>query len=293
MTRRTPIVLVCSIVLSFLVGHHTVSAIDVVQVRPLLYREKLDNGETKRGLIDLSNGSNEASEFDMSVRLFRQVGDDGSLEFYDDPDISRGIQVEVSNVELKAKEAVRIGFSVDGSKLPQGDIFAAILATAEHESAPQAIVSVAQIGTLLILQNGVPGERKASIAALDIDPLQIGDAVRGAVSVTNPANSTRMTGFFPSMQITIQPLGMTTKFEGPLIYAGRTRTFDFSVPSSQFGVYKIIVAANGESASRYVFLMTGVWKIVAPLGIATLLVLGGALYLYLQVSKRKHALHPR
>jgi len=282
MMRRL-VLMVCLVIGGGVILPQTAHA-DTLQVRPLLYKETLSKGEAKRGAIDIANGSQDKEEYALSVRLFRQVGDDGSLEFYDRPDVTDGILLDVTSIELNPKDAARITFTVDGSKLPQGDVFAVILVTTKHTTAPDSIVPAAQVGTLLVLQNGQPGPRTAQIDTLSIPQIQTGDKVTGTVTVKNPASMKQTTGFFPQMKVSIEPWGATTQFEGPLVYAGRARTFDFSVPSSQFGVYKMTVSANGSTESRYVFLMTGKWQVIAPLlgvallGLIIVTVLGVRLY---------------
>lgn len=256
-----------------LVASSTVSAADTLQIRPLLYQEKLEKGQAKRGAVDIANGSDKEAEYSLSVRLFRQTGNDGSLEFYDNPDVTDGIILDITEIDLKAKEAARITFSVDSSKLPEGDVFAVILATTKHTTSPQSIVPAAQVGTLLILQNGTPGPRDAQIEALDIPQIQTGDRVKGTVTVKNPAAAETSTGFFPHMSVRMEPWGSTTQFNGPLVYASRSRTFDFSVPSNQFGIFKVTVTANNVSESRYVFLVTGIWRTILAIGIVGLLVI--------------------
>ena len=259
------IVFILSVIIGATWFAPSVAAADVVQMRPLMYQEILAKGQSKRGVVDLSNGSDEKTEYNLSVRLFRQVGDDGSLEFYDQADVTSGIRLDVTNIVLNPKDAARITFSVDSSKLPQGDVFAAIFATTKRPTVPQAIVPVAQVGMLLIIQNGTPGPRDARIDELNISQLQTGDKLSGTVTVTNPAPPEKSTGFFPKMSVRLEPWGSSTKFDGPLVYAGRSRTFNFSVPSNQFGLYKVTVTANNTSESRYVFLITGKWKIIVPL----------------------------
>ncbi|MBI3889264.1 hypothetical protein HY312_01645 [Candidatus Saccharibacteria bacterium] len=259
----------------FVLGHGTpASAADNLQMRPLQYRETLDVGQQKKGVVDVANGSDDTAQVALTVRFFKQVGDDGTLEFYDRPDETDGITLDIDSVELKGKESARIGFTVDSSKLPQGDVFAVIFATTVHQGAPQTIVPSVQVGTLLLLQNGKVGPRSAAITDLKLGIFQFGDKVKGTVAVKNPANSASATGFFPAMKVAIGPWGAESKFEGPLVYAGRTRSFDFSVPSNQFGIYKVTVVANNATETRYVFLITGVWRYVVPGLLVLLLIIG-------------------
>lgn len=279
---------ILSITVWAMVAPLTAHAADLLQVRPLIYKEKLNKGEAKHGAVDIANGSDKPATYNLSVRLFRQVSNDGTLEFYDRPDITAGIHLDATEVDLQSKEAARITFSIDSSKLPSGDIFAVILVTTKHTPSPQTIVPAAQVGTLLVLQNGEPGPRIDQIELLTVPRVQIGDKLSGTVTVKNPASADTSTGFFPRMTVKIVPWGASTQFDGPLVYAGRSRTFDFSVPSSQFGLYKVIVTANNATASRYVFLITGKWRLILPLIAIVLVIIAGLGFLVrLFVKKRR------
>lgn len=240
-------------------------AADSLQIRPLIYKETLTSGQKKRGVVDVSNASDKTATIHMNVQLFRQIDNDGSLEFYDRPYVASAIIPDIQDFDLGPKEAVRIGFTVDSTKLPTGDIFAAIFATTQHSLMPQAIVPAARVGTLLVLENGTPGPRQATISNITVAPFQIDSKIKGTVSVYNPANPDTSTGFFPLINVQVSPWGESTKFDGPLVYAGRTRTFDFSVPSNQFGIYAVKVQANNATKTVYVFVMTGRWRILVPL----------------------------
>lgn len=262
------------------------SAADTLQLRPLMYKESLDVGESKRGVVDIANGSDQTAQVVLSVRFFRQTGDDGTLQFYDRPDETDGIVLDVSDIELSPKDAARIGFTVESSKLPQGDVFAAIFATTKSAGPADSIVPAVQVGTLLIIENGRPGSREAVIAKLDIPFLQIGDQLKGTVAVANPADANKATGFFPNMKVSMAPWGRSTQFEGPLVYAGRTRAFDFSVPSSQFGIYQVTVGANGADDVRYVFLITGIWRQVVLYALLGLALIAMAAVAYYRLNRR-------
>ncbi|RYF28297.1 MAG: hypothetical protein EOO17_05115 [Chloroflexi bacterium] len=213
------------------------SAADTLQLRPLMYKESLDVGESKRGVVDIANGSDQTAQVVLSVRFFRQTGDDGTLQFYDRPDETDGIVLDVSDIELSPKDAARIGFTVESSKLPQGDVFAAIFATTKSAG-------------------------------------------------PNPADANKATGFFPNMKVSMAPWGRSTQFEGPLVYAGRTRAFDFSVPSSQFGIYQVTVGANGADDVRYVFLITGIWRQVVLYALLGLALIAMAAVAYYRLNRR-------
>lgn len=264
-----------------------VSAADSLQVRPLLYQETIEKNQAKRGAIDIANGSEIDAEYSLSVRLFRQASNDGSLEFYDNPDVTDGIQLDITEVALKSKEVARVTFGVDGAKLPEGDIFAVIFVTTKHATTPHAIVPAAQVGTLLILQNGTPGPRQAEIQDLALPQIQTGDKIKGTVTVRNPAAANVSTGFFPQMSVKVEPWGAASQFNGPLVYASKARTFDFSVPSNQFGFFKVTVTANNASQSQYVFLITGVWRTIVGIVLIALFIVAVGLTIWRVLRRRK------
>lgn len=270
-------------------GGPVVHASDSIQLRPLMYKEVLTPGQTKRGAVDIANASSAKVSLHVGVKFFKQIDDRGTLQFYEKPDQAAAIVPEYTDFDLEPKEALRLIFTIDSAKLPQGDVFAALMVSTQHKPTPdkQEIAPNLQIGTLLILQNGVAGPRRAEVSRLLLTPVQIGgDRLRGAVDVTNPAHPDTATGFFPRMKVRVEPWGAVTQFDGPLVYAGRTRTVDFSAPSDQFGIYKVTVTANTASTSRYVFLMTGKWVWLAPLILTVLIlcIIGG---IYAKKSRRR------
>lgn len=271
------------------------SAEEGVQLRPLLYRESLDAGQQKRGVLDVANPTKEKVVMQVTVKLFRQKNDDGKLEFYEKPDVTVGIVPEYTEFELGPKDALQLAFTVDGNKLPQGDVLAAIFVKTKDsiKAGKPSINPSVEAGTLLILQNGKAGPRTVEIASLDVPLLQFGELVRGTASIKNPASDNRPSGFFPQIKVRIEPWGAKKEFEAPLVYVGRTRTFDFSLPSDQFGVYKVVFSANNATSERYIFVMTGKWRYLVPLGFVLILVAGGAgiwwrrrRYSAIRVSKR-------
>lgn len=236
----------------------------VMRIQPLQYESSLKAGEKKKGVVDISNPSEETVKVRLYVQGFTQVNDKGDLRFFADEQLSQGIQLDYSSTELGPRQALRLFFLVDAAKLPTGDIFAVIFAETipEETTGPR---TAARVGTLLMLTNQTPGARQAQISKLDIAPLQIGDGVAGAVGVRNPAPKGKVTGYKPMIRIQVSPLGGEMVRPGPLVFAGRNRTIDFYKPSNLFGVYAVTVQTHTDSVTRYVFLITGWWRIAAPL----------------------------
>jgi len=279
---------VFSVIISFFYTSSTTHAADSLQIRPLLYKEKIEGDKTKRGIVDVANGGGKATDVTMNVQMFRQVDDDGTLQFLESDVVKKAIKTDIESFRLKPKEAVRVVFTIDGSKLPQGDIFAAIFATTKTKNTPQAVTPEARVGTLLVLENGKPGPRNLTIPSLSLSRLQIGgSSIRGEMKIRNEADSMQTTGFFPKISTNVSPGGESTKFDGPLVSAGRTRTFDFSIPSNQFGIFRVNIKANDAQTARYVFVVTGVWRYIAPV-LALLLLM---LIVLISVLTKKNAWH--
>ncbi|HEX8226956.1 MAG TPA: hypothetical protein VF572_03750 [Candidatus Saccharimonadales bacterium] len=242
-----------------------------LQIRPLMYREALEQGKSKQGFVDVSNPSSVAVTVTMDVRGFRQADGQGNLRFFTSQVISSGITLDLKEVELGPREAARVYFAIDSNKLPKGDIFAAIFA-ATKSPAGAGIVPSAQVGTLLLIQNGQPGPRRISIQSLDVSPIQIGEAVRGAATLKNPAPVEPSSGFFPKVTVSLRPIGeLKQQIDAPLVMSGVSREIPFKLAASRIGLYKLTVASGGSSVDKWAVVVTGFWRWVL-LGLAGLMV---------------------
>lgn len=255
-----------------------------LQIRPLLYQESLRTGETKKGFVDISNPTATALTLDIKVRGFRQVDGQGNLQFFASDVLSKGVTLDISDVELGPKEAARVYFLIDSNKLPVGDVFAAIFA-ATQSPAVAGVTSSAQVGTLLFIENGQPGQRKASIESIKMPTFQFGDAIQGAVTVKNQAPANTVTGFFPEVQLSLGPIReVNQKVQGPLLMAGIARNVNVDITTSRFGLYRFSAASSGGRAEKWLFVVTGYWRwvIVAGAGLCTL-----ALYVFQRGKRRR------
>lgn len=261
----------------------SVGAEPLLGLQPLQYREELQAGERKKAYLDVSNPSSQAVTVQFSVQGFRQVDDKGSLEFYEDERLRSGIQLDYQEVAIPAYRALRLYFVVDGAKLPTGDIFAVVFAKTKPEQG-LAAPSV-RLGTLLILTNGSPGARDAHIASLDVAPLQFGESLRGSVEVTNTAPAKSASGFFPEIKLSSWPFGPSRTLEGPLIYAGNTRTISFDLPSSQVGIIKLQARYKDSRQERWIVVITGIWRWVS--GALIVLIIGGVSWLLWYRTSRR------
>lgn len=239
-----------------------------LQLQPLQYIETLRDGERKRAYVDVMNPTPQPVEVKFNVQAFKQIDSNGTLAFYDDQKITNGILLDYSKIEIPAKKTLRLYFIVDGSKLPTGDVFAAIFAQTDP-GVTSGTPSV-RIGTLLILTNGTPSVHHAEIVKLQVPWLQIGTTVTGIVAVKNTAPKAASSGFFPVVNVAVWPFGETASVKGPLLFAGNTRELTFNESSNKFGVYKISARYGTSQKSQWVVLVTGFWRwvIVSVIGLA-------------------------
>jgi hypothetical protein len=241
-------------------------------VRPLEYRTTLGSGERKKGSIDITNVDQSMATVSMGVQAFRQVDDNGAIEFYDDPRLVEGIIPDFTTFELAPNETIRLFFVLDGTKLPTGDIFAALFATVVPDRQDAGIQTV-RVGTLLSVVNQTPGPRQAEITQLSAATIQLGAEIEGSYTVRNTASSQQNTGFYPEVKVSLSPLGQSASITSQLVSAGRSRTVPFSLPSSQLGVFTLTTEFDGSKKSKVVFVATGLWKYVLIL--AVVVILGG------------------
>lgn len=236
-----------------------------LQIRPHIYRAQLQPGEVKKGYVDISNPSHAPVALQLRVTNFSQIDGEGRLDF-SDYDIPEGsIRLDLDELELGPREAARVYFLLDSARLPQGDVFLALFAGTKPD-ANAGINPSAQVGTLLILQNGPATPRKAEIERLSISPLQFGTAISGQIVVKNVTTTERPSAFFPSMRVSVSgAASLDKRFEGPLIFAGISRSVPFSAGTgSHIGVARVRVEAQGVSKEASVLLITGFWRILLP-----------------------------
>jgi P pilus assembly chaperone PapD len=229
-----------------------------LQVQPLSYQESLGKGEKKKGFIDITNPTSETITLQTSVEAFRQTDNNGSLRFYKDEQIEAGIIPDFSEFTLKGGQTMRLMFLVDGTKLPEGDIFAGLMATNLPDQKGNMAQAV-RVGTLLILTNGTPGARQAEVTSLDTSVFQLGGSVSGSYTVRNTAPSSTSSGFYPEVSISLWPFGATKKQQSSLVFAGRERSNQFELPTKQIGIYKITVGYGASQKSNWIVVASPVW----------------------------------
>lgn len=226
-----------------------------LKVSPLQYRTTLKKGEQKKGSIDISNPTGQTLKVTTSVSAFRQIDDQGRLEFYDDEATRKGVKLDLKSFRLGPQEALRMYFLLDGKKLPSGDVYGAIFFTFREDGPKTGVQQAVRVGTLLGVVNGTPGPREATISDLDVSILQFGTAINGSYSITNTADEKLNTGFYPEVKTELRPDGRSSKEQASLLFAGRTRTNDIILNSVGFGLHKLTVSYKDSAKSAWVLVI--------------------------------------
>jgi hypothetical protein len=231
-----------------------------LRMQPLEYRSVLKAGERQKGFVDITNPTAEALRVAISVQAFRQIDDNGTLQFYDDPQIKEGLIPDLSEFDISPNQTMRLYFIADGTKLPSGDIFAALFATIQQPEIKSGVMQTIRIGTLYSLVNGTPGPRSAEIMDISVGFFQFDTKISGTYSIKNTADPKKATGFYPETLTTIQPFHIANKNTSSLIYAGRTRTNSFTIETARLGFYNVAVSYGDSAKSRWVFIASGAWR---------------------------------
>lgn len=246
-----------------IIGGQSVGA-ESLRIQPLQYQAELKKGERKKGHVDITNPSNEPVEARFYVEAFRQTDNKGNLTFFKSEQLEKGLLLDYDSVTIGARQTLRLFFIADGTKLPTGDVFGAIFAETLPLT-PTGANTTVRVGSLIMLTNQTPGLRAVEITEFSVPFFQVGATVQGDMTLKNPAPKNAATGFFPMIDINMTPWGGSLKRQGPLIFAGNTRTVEFDIPSNAFGFYEVSVQANNARKTASVFLITGWWQIIAPL----------------------------
>lgn len=224
-----------------------------LKVAPLEYRTELRQGEKKKGFIDVSNPTSQNIVIKTSAQAFRQVDDNGSLQFYDSEQLSAGVLLDLDEFELGPREAVRMYFQLDGTKLPSGDVFGAIFFTTSPATQPDGVAQAVRLGTLLSIVNGTPGARNAEVKSLNTSFIQLSDTITGNYAIKNTGDPAKTTGFYPQVKVGVWPFGEQRTERAKLVFAGRTRQNDVELKAPPFGFYKVSVGYGASEQSRWVF----------------------------------------
>ena len=261
---------------------------NTLRIQPLEYRTTLASGEAKKGCVDISNPDKQPVTVTMSAQAFRQVSDDGVIEFYDNEQVKAGVLPDLTTFDLLPGETIRLFFILDGSRLPSGDVFAALLATAQTTGDAPGTEQTIRVGTLLSIVNGTPGSHQAAITDVSIPFWQFGRELEGRYTIKNTADRAQATGFYPTVTISIEPFGVSKQHQGKLVFAGISRTEPFTVSAERFGLYKVAVSHLGMEKAQWVFMATGGAVKVALSGVVVALLIGVISVWFLRRRQRKN-----
>lgn len=237
-----------------------------LKVAPLEYKATLQENERLQGFVDVSNPIAQPVSVQVTVQGFRQIDDDGGLQFFDDEQLAAAIKPELSNFELGPREAVRLVFSIDGKALPEGDVYAALFFSTEPTRPSAGVGQSVRVGTILSLVNETPGARKALVTGLDIPFIQLSDTASGSYSVKNIGPEG--TGFYPAVTLSSWPGGQTKHQESSLVFGGRERRNDLSL-SLGYGIHRVEAAFGNSTKGQWVVLIAP-WMLVTGLLVVVL-----------------------
>jgi len=255
-----------------------------LKVAPLEYKAMLADGERKQGFIDISNPSTQQVNVGVTVQAFKQINDDGGLQFYDDNQVQLGIKPDLDRLELGPREAIRVMFTVDGKNLPEGDVFAAIFFTTDLAQPKNGVGQLVRVGTIISLVNKNPGPRSAEVSKLSLPLLQLTDNVSGTYSIKNKGSAD--SGFYPTVEISSWPSGKPRKVESSLVFGGRERSNDFKYQTG-YGIHLVQVGYGSSKKSQWVISIAP-WMFVLLL-LATLII---GIELLLLKKRRKSTKKP-
>lgn len=244
------------------------AAASSIRLQPAIVRGTLESGEKQKGYIDVINPDSSKIVVSFSVQAFRQKDDSGAVEFYEDAQLSRGLLLDLNEVELGGHEALRLYYQADAALLPAGDVLAAIFATvkpAQDAPAAQAV----RVGTLLVLQNTKTPKRQIVVTELSASLLQFGTSLQADFALRN--DTPPVSGFFPQISVSTAPYGQQV-VDGPLVTSGRQRAISYVKPGNYLGPVKITVSVEGAQKSRWVFAITGFWRWLFPLLVSIVVV---------------------
>lgn len=250
-----------------------------VKISPLRYDAALKEGEKQKGFVDVSNPSATTETIRFTVQAFRQSDNDGNLEFYNDERLTKGILLDYSEVTLAPREVLHLAFIIDGSVLPQGDVFAAIFATSVSPQSASAAQS-AQVGSLLFIANGSPNKHSIAVERLNMLPVQVGRGITARFALSNLAQAGTVNAHAPQVKVAMWPF-ISDTVAGPLVFAGKSRQVDYVKQGDYFGIVRLSVATETGSQAAYGFVMTGYWRWVAPIALG-LVGLAGAVIIWLR-----------
>lgn len=273
-------ILSITLMLAALFAPHSANAASPgLQLNPLKYEDTLTTDKVRTGFIDVGNPSDTTITVKTDVQGFKQANLDGDLEFFLDDPIKQGIKIGLDQFTLGPREAIRVSFLVDPTKLPKGGVYAAVffrtVPPAQATTATSYVTESANVGTLLLLQNGPGGERIGRIAQFDLPFFQFGAGLKGAAQYQNTNRTTAPIAFAPELELRALPWSRPAKFAGPYVLPGSTRQFSLDHPGAYFGLLPVSLtdAASGARTTRWILACTGAYSYALLVLLAIILVL--------------------
>lgn len=238
-----------------------------LKISPLIYRDSLQKNEKQKGHIDISNTSDSEVVVKAEVNGFKQIDQEGTLEFFEEPKYVSGITFDHDSFTLGPREALRLYFLLDANTLPSGGVYAALFFNIEpNEVTPgqTSLQPITRVGSLLIIDNGGDGKAKASITDLNASFFQFGSGLRANVAVSNKKGDGVIAGF-PRIATSVFPFGGSKKdSEGSMVMPGATRKFEVKHEGTFIGLTRLSVSNDSSAKQKWVFAVTGkaIWVIV-------------------------------
>jgi hypothetical protein len=248
-----------------------------LQINPLKYEDTLTSGQVKAGHIDVANPGDTTVTIAADVQGFRQIDLDGDLQFFRDEALAAGIIPDQAQFDLGPHESVRVPFSVNPAKLPRGGIYAAIFfrtVPTVPASSSSYIAESANVGTLLILNNGARASVGGHIVGFNLPFWQFGAGLAGSLTYQNTANPAGGAAIYPALSSQVLPWTGRAKFTGPFIMPGATRQFAFSRAGAYLGLLPVTILdpVTGRVTTRWVLACTGWWRLALPLVLVVIIV---------------------
>jgi hypothetical protein len=250
-----------------------------LKVAPLLYEEKLNSGDVKKGFIDISNPDDIRKTITVEVDGFKQINNNGDLGFHEAPEYQTGIRLDYTTFELGPREAVRFAFQLEANKLPRGGVYGAVLfssTTSDVNPDATSVKTVTRVGTLFVIDNGGIGARKALVESVKAPFLQINsDGIKANVTVKNIGGQNGL-AYFPTIETAVQPFGKSSAKKASLIFPGIARQNEVLKKGSYFGLVRLKINVGNDVRYKWVFVATGKarWVAVGLVLFAVLLGIG-------------------
>lgn len=262
-----------------------------LRVAPIEYRTTLSGGEKKKGVVDITNpDAKDTIAVAVAAQGFRQINDKGDIEYYNDSKISAGLVPDFDNFTLRPHETMRMYFLLNGSKLPSGSVFAALVFRTQpaENLVSTGLINELRVGVLFSIVNGEPTDRQAVITGINVPFWQLSGTVSGSYSVKNTSNK-EGAGFFPDVAVALTPFTRSSTVTSPLVFPGIERSQDFSLAAGRFGFYKVTVSFGSSSKEQWVFIAAA-WQL-RLLGLFVLVMGGVVVVQVIRLRKKRQHIH--